>query len=210
MVALMMGGILNGLLSDLDLAWLRFVVGTLTFQGAVLVLVQWMMREEETDWRHAFGLGVGRWSTVAGLAALVALMFLPLAWLGTYGSAELMRLFFLEPEPQAAVTTLQSSTEWWQYGTMAFLAVTVAPAAEEVLFRGLLYPLLKQRLGPFVAASLSSLAFALIHLNPMAFLSLLVLGGMLVWLYEQTGNLLAPTVAHAVFNLANLVLLQLV
>jgi uncharacterized protein len=89
------------------------------------------------------------------------------------------------------------------------MAVAVAPAAEEVLFRGLLYPVLKRRIGMRWAVAVSSLLFAVIHLNLMTFVPLLLLAGLLVWLYEYTGNLLAPVAAHAVFNLANLLLLQL-
>jgi uncharacterized protein len=207
---LMLGGVLNGLIAGSEWMWLRFLVGTATFHGAALVLVHWLLREQGSGWTEAFGLDRGRLSTVMGLGALVAVMVLPIAWLGSYGSAELMRFFLFEPEPQAAVTTLRSSTRWWQGWSMGFMAVTVAPVAEEVLFRGLMYPGLKRRLGIGRAALISSVLFALIHVNLMTFVPLLLLAGVLVWLYEHTGNLLAPVVAHAVFNLANLLLLLLV
>jgi membrane protease YdiL (CAAX protease family) len=49
-----------------------------------------------------------------------------------------------------------------------------------------------------------SLLFALIHLNLAALFPLFVLALAFTWLYEHTDNLLAPIVAHALFNAANL------
>jgi len=209
MLCLMLGAAINGLIQGPEWTWLRFLVGTLSFHGAALGLVHWLLRDEQTGWRETFGLDRGRVSAVVGVGAMAAVMILPIAWLGSYASAEVMRMFFIEPSPQAAVTTLRSSTQWWQGWAMGFMAVAVAPAAEEVLFRGLLYPVLKRRIGMSWAVAVSSLLFAVIHLNLMTFVPLLLLAGLLVWLYEYTGNLLAPLAAHAVFNLANLLLLQL-
>jgi uncharacterized protein len=209
MLCLMLGAAINGLIQGPEWTWLRFLVGTLSFHGAALGLVHWLLRDEQTGWRETFGLDRGRVSAVVGVGALAAVMILPIAWLGSYASAEVMRMFFIEPSPQAAVTTLRSPSQWWQGWAMGFMAVAVAPAAEEVLFRGLLYPVLKRRIGMSWAVAVSSLLFAVIHLNLMTFVPLLLLAGLLVWLYEYTGNLLAPVAAHAVFNLANLLLLQL-
>jgi membrane protease YdiL (CAAX protease family) len=147
---------------------------------------------------------------VGWLGALAAVAALPFAWLLVQVSAAVMRVFFLEPAEQSAVTTLQNSSHSWQYVLMGFMAVVVAPAAEEVLFRGLLYPYLKQRTRPWVAVLWSSVLFGAIHMNLVTFLPLTLLAVLLVWLYEATGNLLAPVIAHAVFNLANLLLLLLV
>ena len=78
---------------------------------------------------------------------------------------------------------------------------------EETLFRGVLYPLIKQQGYPRIALWSTSLFFALIHANLMTFLPLTVLALALVWLYERTDTLLAPVLAHGFFNLANFVLL---
>jgi len=54
-----------------------------------------------------------------------------------------------------------------------------------------------------------SLLFAFIHDNLPIFLPLFVLALALTWLYEKTEGLLAPILAHSLFNAANLVLLLL-
>jgi hypothetical protein len=54
-----------------------------------------------------------------------------------------------------------------------------------------------------------SALFALIHFDAAIFIPLFVLAMGLTWLYETTGNLLAPIAAHAVFNAVNMALLAL-
>ncbi len=85
-------------------------------------------------------------------------------------------------------------------GRIVVLALLSA-AAEEVLFRGILQPLL----GYWAASAL----FALAHFMPSAkFVSwmLFALGAGLVFgrLYDSSGSLVAPLVAHATVNAINL------
>ncbi len=54
-----------------------------------------------------------------------------------------------------------------------------------------------------------SFLFALIHGSAAIFIPLFALALALTWLYEKTGNLLAPIVVHGLFNAVNLVLLIL-
>jgi membrane protease YdiL (CAAX protease family) len=114
---------------------------------------------------------------------------------------------------------------------LIFFAVILAPAAEEFIFRGILYPFIKQLgfpsefmkltqteqciLYPFIKQlgypKLSligvSLAFASIHGSLVVVLPLFVFALAQTWLYEKTDCLLAPMITHSVFNLANLVIM---
>jgi membrane protease YdiL (CAAX protease family) len=83
----------------------------------------------------------------------------------------------------------------------------LAPVAEEFIFRGMLYPFVKQLGWPRLAWIGVSFAFALIHDDAATFVPLFVLALALTWLYEKTDNLLAPIAAHSLFNAANLVIL---
>jgi membrane protease YdiL (CAAX protease family) len=74
---------------------------------------------------------------------------------------------------------------------------------EEALFRGILYPAIKQLGYPRVALWGSSAFFATVHFNMATFLPLLVFAVVLVYLYETFQNLLVPITAHALFNAAN-------
>ena len=84
----------------------------------------------------------------------------------------------------------------------------LAPVAEEFVFRGVLFPFVRQLGRPKLAWLGVSLLFALVHANVAAFLPLFVLALALTWLYEKTDNLLAPIAAHSLFNAANLVILS--
>jgi membrane protease YdiL (CAAX protease family) len=79
--------------------------------------------------------------------------------------------------------------------------------AEEVLFRGILYPAIKQAGHPRVALWGTALLFAAVHMNLVTFLPLAVLALVLTALYERTNNLLAPITAHVLFNALNFVTL---
>jgi len=81
--------------------------------------------------------------------------------------------------------------------------VGVAPVAEEILFRGILYPFFKRDAGALRACLLVSMLFGAVHFTLMAFVPLTFLAIALTWLYERTNNLIAPILVHSLFNLTN-------
>jgi membrane protease YdiL (CAAX protease family) len=83
----------------------------------------------------------------------------------------------------------------------------VVPIGEEILFRGYAFERLHRAGGPAVAYAVSTLLFALVHLNPSAILIYLYLGLVLAWVYHQSQGLLAPITAHAINNGVALLLL---
>jgi membrane protease YdiL (CAAX protease family) len=92
---------------------------------------------------------------------------------------------------------------------MGATAVLLAPVAEEMMFRGILYPVIKQVGYPRLALWGTSLLFAAVHLNAVTFVPLTVLALVLTALYERTNNLLAPIAAHLLFNALNFGMLLL-
>jgi uncharacterized protein len=90
----------------------------------------------------------------------------------------------------------------------AVLVVTVAPVAEELLFRGALLRALLRRTTPAWAMFVSALAFAVVHPlsspsigSVIAVPGLFVLGLVSAGLALRTGNLSASILLHAGFNL---------
>jgi membrane protease YdiL (CAAX protease family) len=65
----------------------------------------------------------------------------------------------------------------------------------------------KRFLGPLGAGLAACLLFAAFHTNLAAFGGLFVLAVCLNLAYERTGSLLVPIAMHALFNLANLLVL---
>ncbi len=88
---------------------------------------------------------------------------------------------------------------------LALFAVAVgfgAPIAEELAFRGLGYNALAKRgLPTFAVVIITTLAFALFHLEPVRIPILLASGAILAVLRWQTRGVGAPIVAHMVNNL---------
>jgi membrane protease YdiL (CAAX protease family) len=82
-------------------------------------------------------------------------------------------------------------------------AILIAPAAEEILFRGILYPAIKERGWPRTALIGTSLLFGAIHGHLPSFVALSFLGLVFALLYDRTSNLLAPILAHSTFNAVN-------
>jgi len=89
-------------------------------------------------------------------------------------------------------------------------AVVLAPVAEELLFRGLLHRGLRRRLALVPATAVSSVLFALVHIDvvlsqPLAITGLVLVGAVLAIAYERTGSLVVPVVIHAVHNAVTIV-----
>ncbi len=187
----------------------RFLVllaGTVGFHWAGLLLIAMFLREHETGWRLAFGFGDDTARSVR-LGAVAAAAVLPVCWGLGQLSAWIMLQFEQRPVEQFTVQTLQIAVAADQQIYAAVAAIALAPVVEEMLFRGILYPAIKQLGWPRLALWSTALFFAAIHSNWMTLLPLTVLAVVLTWLYERTGNLLAPIAAHALFNAANFVLL---
>ena len=83
---------------------------------------------------------------------------------------------------------------------LVVLTVVIAPLAEEIMFRGVLYPGLRDRFNPYAAGIVSSLVFAVFHGEPFVFVPIFMLGVMLAWITEMTRSIWPAILGHAVFN----------
>jgi len=87
------------------------------------------------------------------------------------------------------------------------LAVVIAPAAEEFIFRFFIYGVLKRYGGAFVGVVLNSLLFAAVHTHLPSFAALFALGCCFSIAYEWSGSILVSMTMHALFNSVTLTLL---
>lgn len=205
------GGALLSLLAPGDAAdtpsgrIVTLVIGVVTFHGAGLLLVAWFIRHHGLTWSQAFGFREPNIGRALGLAAFVAALVLPIAWGLNQVSALLLQSVHVDPQVQHAVKTFQQASSLSERLLFGLFAVGLAPVVEELLFRGILYPFIKQAGFPRLAFWGTSVLFGLTHANLMTLLPLAVLAALLVLLYEKTGNLLAPIFTHALFNFVNLI-----
>jgi membrane protease YdiL (CAAX protease family) len=187
----------------------QVVIGVLSLQGAGLLLTWAFLREHGTTWRAAFGFG-NDWRRAVLVGIIVAGIFLPLA--GGLQRAVLILLEHLPrlplgPEEQPAVQALRIASSWVDRSVLGLITIVLAPVAEEILFRGILYPGIKQAGFPRLALWGTALLFAAVHVNFVSFLPLFMLALVLTVLYERTDNLLAPIAAHSLFNALNFAML---
>ena len=125
------------------------------------------------------------WS--AGFGAIVFSVFL------------LLILFKIDP-----LSLIRTKLPSKQTDILVFFAVggVIAPIAEEVFFRGILYGFFR-RWGVSVAIVLSTFIFVLPHLGSSGLPIIQIIGGVLfAAAYEMEGSLMVPIMIHALGNIA--------
>lgn len=180
-----------------------FVINSLFVQGGGLLVAHVFLRRHEVGWGEFLGLRGPETGRAIVYGVITAALALPGVLLLKELVAYLLTLLQGPAEDQGVVRMLlvhQSPGQRIFFGAVALL---LAPIGEEALFRGILYRCLKQLGGPRLALVSSSLFFGMVHLNIVALVPLSCLGVVLALLYDKTRNLLAPIVAHAVFNAVN-------
>lgn len=88
-------------------------------------------------------------------------------------------------------------------GRLFVLTVLVAPAAEELLMRGLVYPNLRKALPKVPAMLLCAVLFGALHEGLLWFLYASLFGLLLVWVLERSSSLAPCILMHMAFNLGN-------
>lgn len=88
---------------------------------------------------------------------------------------------------------------------VAFLAVATAPLVEEVVYRGVVYPVVQRMLGWKIAVVIVTLMFAVPHVpqywpNVAVISSITLLSVLLTLIRARTGRLLPCFMVHLVFN----------
>ena len=183
------------------------LLGTLAFQGVAWVLISIFLRRHHVNWRNAFGFRGPRLNRAWFLAVPVVCAILPVALLLQSASMHALTKIGWQPENETAVMVLANAKEWWLCAYLGVFTMVIAPVAEEFIFRGVLYPFVKQLGSPRYALFGINAIFALIHMDAAALVPLFALALALTWLYEYTDNLFAPIAAHVLFNAANYTLL---
>jgi membrane protease YdiL (CAAX protease family) len=84
---------------------------------------------------------------------------------------------------------------------LTFLSVALlAPAGEEILFRGLLFGAMRGRLSASWTILVTAALFALMHLQPIYFMPLFAMGLVLGWARDRSSGLALPIMLHCINN----------
>jgi len=185
------------------------LLATLSFHGMAIIAGVLFLKLHDISWREALGWRSDNWKNLLLLTVLVLAAVLPVMFGLKYVSELVLNKMGWEVEDQRAVEMFSGITSTWMKVYFGFFTVVLAPVAEEFFFRGLLFSAAKKYGRPGLGWIGVSLLFAFIHFSAPIFLPLFVLALALTWLYEKTEGLLAPMLAHSLFNAVNLGLLFL-
>ena len=108
-------------------------------------------------------------------------------WLGT-------------PAPQSFTLVVKGASYNWQFFLLLVLGGILAPLKEEVFFRGIFYPPLRNVYGRGQGILFTASIFALLHFDVVRFIPLFVGGVVLTWIYEKTSSLWPAILAHGTWN----------
>ncbi len=203
-LVLVIASVLNAPFSS-DATALLFGDGELTLLGGAIILVSAQVGMLFVGWllvfrpnalaalpafggtdpvgavRAGLGWGILAWFIATALSAAVVL---------------LLEQIGFDPGLQAAEQAIAVVEPW-----LVIVAVVIlAPIAEEVFFRGVVFNAWLREGGRRWAFIGSSALFAAIHLSVVSLLPIFLLGLALAWVYHRTGSLLAPIVMHATVN----------
>ncbi len=129
---------------------------------------------------------------VLGVFSILMLADQALRWAIGYGS----------PSHPAGGLSLGDAGLWGLAFSVASACVA-APVAEEILYRGVLFRSLRNRLGVIFAALLSSAIFAILHFyGGYGLVSVGLFGFSCALLYAATGSLTSVILLHMIYNAA--------
>ena len=86
------------------------------------------------------------------------------------------------------------------FGVALAGSLALAPVCEELLFRGVLYQSLRQRIGVWWGIVASAVIFAVLHMQPAMIPELLLLGVVTALALEQTRSLYPCILLHMAYN----------
>lgn len=88
-----------------------------------------------------------------------------------------------------------------------FIAISIGPIIEEILFRGFFYPPLRRKIGTLAGNVISSFIFMLWHFGIGSIthlVNIFLIGILLAYIYERTTSLIPSIAAHIFINASGL------
>ena len=181
------------------------IIGMLFHLTVCAGLLLYLFQMRGLNPAELFGLQHLHWRSLVVTAGVFTLIILISVNMVSAISTTWLQNFWPVLEPQETVKAFQQSDGIGFKILVIFMAVVIAPLAEETLFRGFVYGVLKRYTdAPFAALS-SSLMFAIVHLHVGSLLPLWMLAVLFCLAYEITGCLLVPMMLHSTFNAVSII-----
>lgn len=141
----------------------------------------WLGRDPVGAARAGIGWGVVAWIAATAVSAVVVVVLDELG---------------VSTDPEPAERALALIDPWLAVAAIVILA----PIAEELFFRGIVFNAWLRERGQRFAYVGSAALFAVIHFSIASLVPIFLLGLALAWVYRRTGTLLAPILMHATVN----------
>jgi hypothetical protein len=151
---------------------------------------------------------------LVGIALVIPALFLSYA----VEEATIKSLVIIAPSQAEKIYEMQAKEhsipgEIWpddtrevgKFLSAGLLMIILAPIAEEIMFRGIIYNALRIKRSLLTSLILSGFIFAFVHGQAIHFGEIFVIGVLLAYIYERTKSLIAPITLHIVLNLAFLI-----
>jgi hypothetical protein len=172
---------------------INYIVGVMIY--ILLLLGIYLFAARQAGWK-ALGLVWPPWWALA--------LTLPLLVAELFGMAIINALVALLTgafeNPQIESLTGGQSTSPQMLLLLLVLVAGIVPVAEELFFRGMLYPLLRQRWGASIAILSNAAIFAVLHFVPIIIPALFFVGLILALLREWSGSTVPCIVLHMMQN----------
>ncbi|HKP93703.1 MAG TPA: CPBP family intramembrane glutamic endopeptidase [Chthoniobacterales bacterium] len=175
----------------------RDLIASAVFTIGLLLALAGFLRLRRFDLNSLGGfskIGFFRTAVTGGVLMLAAY---PLIFLADVVTQRLLRT---QPQKQAIVEMFSESSTLEQRILIIVLAVSLAPLAEEFIFRFFMYGVVRRYCGRIIGVLVSALLFAAVHAHLPSFAPLFVLGSCFAIAYEWSGSILVPMIMHALFN----------
>ena len=203
--------ILSLLRGDDDLATIAST--TAAAIAIIAILVGWLSNAHRS-WRNILGFPPrGGWGREVLTSIGFGLLLYP-AMVFVVGIVVALILQVVSGETAQAPEQVAPDQSAVGIAITALYALVVAPLHEELFFRGILFRAVRDRYGLVRGLLATGFGFALIHYLDAPWQDALLLMGVmffngiaLAWWYERRGTIVAPVVAHVVFNVIGLSLI---
>lgn len=174
-------------------------IASLAFESLILLGLVWffLVNQHRQILREFFGSSIAPFKWGELIALLVALILV------TYSLDSFFALLLAQAAPDYVQESLQLEVielenPWWANVSAVLLAAVIAPAVEEVVFRGLLFSRLSARWSILKAVLVSSLLFGLLHID--GFFGSALFGACMCLVYYHSRNLWLPIGLHIANN----------
>lgn len=144
----------------------------------------------EMGFRLVSGRSMLRYGVRGGLLVVVVIMLLSYP------------VQILQPDlaPQTYAEMLTAARGTGKLIVIMIMGIIMAPLSEEILYRGMLYPVARKTLGPLGGAVLAGLLFGVAHWDLWRTIPLAAGGIILCLIYEKNRSVYVTTLAHGVWN----------